>query len=144
MIQKDNTRTKSISEFIEIGLHNAIQFQNSSYFTIVNGEIMEDYNIYRDRYYQNIMKYVALYTMSDIEFKKYCYQPKRLSATLYNTVDYWYILLFINKMSTRMQFKKKQINILSYEGINYIKTLTKKEEQEITANKASIAKQLEN
>jgi archaellum component FlaG (FlaF/FlaG flagellin family) len=143
MIQKDNTATKTITEFIEKGLNNSIQFQNSSYFTIVNGEIMEDYNIYRDRYFHNIMQYTTEYTMGDDEFKKYQYQPKRLSADLYHTVDYWYILLCINKMSTRMQFKKKHINILTYGGIEYIKTLAKKEEGEIAANKISIAKQLE-
>jgi hypothetical protein len=123
-------------------MESSVQFQNASYFTLINEEIMEDYNIFRDVYYIELMNYTELYTMSQEEFLKYRYQPKRLSYDLYKTVDYWYILLIINTMTSRMDFKKRIIRALTQEGLGYVKRIAKKEEYNISKNKNTIVKEL--
>jgi hypothetical protein len=138
-----NSYTRTVDEFIERSAENYMEFQNSSHYTLVDGVIMEDFNIFRDRYYDLIMhKYTKDRILSEDEFKKYRYRPKRLSNDLYGSIDYWYILLMINKMTTSMEFVKKRIKILTMGGIAYCKTVFMKEELDINANKKKIAEQL--
>lgn len=142
MIIRTNIHTRTLSEYIDASMESSVQFQNASYFTLINEEIMEDYNIFRDVYYIELMNYTELYTMSQEEFLKYRYQPKRLSYDLYKTVDYWYILLIINTMTSRMDFKKRIIRALTQEGLGYVKRIAKKEEYNISKNKNTIVKEL--
>lgn len=140
----DNSATISMEAFIDISLKNSIQFQNSSYFMMVGDTLFEDYNIIRDRYYSQIMQYTTLATLSDAEYLKYKYRPKAMSAVLYGTIDYWYILLLINKMSSIIQFKKKKVRVLTSDGIRFIKKILQKEEENISDNKLNINRQITN
>ena len=55
MTIKGNIVTKTLDDFSSIGSQNSLQFQNSSYFKVINGEVLEDFNIFRDRYYKALM-----------------------------------------------------------------------------------------
>lgn len=138
MLIKDNFGEKTIDSFISKSLPNSVQFQNASYYTVVDGRVMEDFNLFRDRYYAQLLSYTEKLSMTNEEFEKYKYRPKKLSASLYRCTDYWYILLIINKMSSILQFKKKNILVLNTDGIRFIKYVLKKEEDEIDQNKLSI------
>lgn len=139
MTQLKNIDTKTIDEFVSQSINNSIEFQNSSYFEVVDSEIIsEEYNIFRDRYYGLIINYTESYTMSDSDFIKYKYRPKLLSADLYNSIDYWYILLMVNNMSSILEFTKKNIKVLTTDGIAYIKSICKKEESTIAINKTEV------
>ena len=140
MTIKPNCQTKTVDLFVEKSKKNSIQFQNSSYFMEVNGQILEDMNIFRDRYYPQLMAYSSEYTISDEQFYQVKYKPKYLSAILYGTVDYWYILLVINKMFSIMDFNRKKIKILTSDGVNYVKNVLMKEESEISENKDEVMK----
>lgn len=138
MTQKGNIHCQTIDDFVRIGKTNSVQFQNSSYFKEIDGQILEDYNIFRDRYYKKLMSYTEMMTMTDDEFRKYKYRPKVLSAQLYETVDYWYILLIINGMYSCMDFNKRKIRVLTYEGTRFIKNALMKEEIDISENKTQV------
>ena len=84
------------------------------------------------------MSYTEMMTMTDDEFRKYKYRPKVLSAQLYETVDYWYILLIINGMYSCMDFNKRKIRVLTYEGTRFIKNALMKEEVDISENKTQV------
>jgi archaellum component FlaG (FlaF/FlaG flagellin family) len=139
-----NSATRTIDDYVKRSSENYLQFQNSSHYTVVDGEIMEDFNIFRDRYYDTIMnQYTVDRILTEEEYQKYKYRPKRLSSDIYGTIDYWYILLMINKMSSTLQFTKKRIKVLSIEGTIFIKNLYKKEESELIRNKNEIKKKLQ-
>ena len=138
MTQKGNTQCVTIDEFTEIGKVNSVQFQHSSYFQEIDGQILEDYNIFRDRYYKKLMSYTIDYVMTDEEYRRYKYRPKFLSAKLYETVDYWYILLMINNMYSCMDFNKRKIRVLTYEGTQYMRNVLMKEERDISLNKKKV------
>ena len=138
MTIKGNIVTKSIDDFCKIGSQNSIQFQNSSYFKEIDGEVLEDFNIFRDRYYKALMSYTRVYEFSDQDFYKYKYRPKFLSAELYDTVDFWYILLIINNMYSCMDFNRKKIKVLTYEGVTFVKNILMKEEKDIAENKVQV------
>lgn len=143
MTIRPNCRSRDVDEFIEKSKDNSVQFHNSSYFKNVDGQIIEDMNIFRDRYYPQLMAYTEEYTISDSDFIKIKYKPKTLSAQLYGSIDYWYILLIVNKMFSIMDFNRKTIRVLTIEGINYIKNVLMKEEAEISQNKSDVLKTLE-
>jgi hypothetical protein len=137
-----NGTSRTVDDFIKNSIDNYLEFQNSSHFTVVNGEVMEDFNIFRDRYFDAIMSYTETRTLKDSEIKKYRYRPKRLSYDLYQCIDYWYILLMINRMSSMMEFNKRTIKVLTYEGVTFLKNLAKKEENDIILNKKEIETEL--
>jgi hypothetical protein len=140
-----NSFTRTIDDFVKRSETNYLEFQNSSHYALVNDKIMEDFNIYRDRYYDTIIQqYATERILTDDEFKKYKYRPKRLSNDIYGTIDYWYILLMINKMSSVFQFVKKKIKVLTIEGTVYLKNLYKKEEDDVIRNKTNIREKLKN
>ncbi len=137
-----NSYAKTIDIFVDQSIDNYLEFQNSSHHIVINGVILEDYNIFRDRYYDTIMQYTENITLSVDDMKKYKYRPKRLSTDRYHTIDYWYILLMINKMSSALEFTKRNINVLTYNGVEFLKMLAKKEESEIKENRKQIRTQL--
>ena len=140
----NNSKTQTIDQFVKNSTESYLQFQNSSYYKVINGEIMEDFNIFRDRYFDTIMQYTEIKVFTDDEHRRYKYRPKRLSAALYSTIDYWYILLMINKMSSILEFDKKKIKILNYGGVAFLKSLAKKEENLIAENKNQVRETLKN
>lgn len=145
MVFRTNSHTRSMKDFVDSSLPNSLQLQNSSYFMVDSDtSIIEDMNIFRDRYYNQLMSYAIPMVFSDDEYNMYKYRPKKLSAELYDTIDYWYILLIINKMSTMLQFKKKVVKVLSSDGVRFIKTILQKEEKEISENKLVVNKDLKN
>lgn len=139
MRQNANGKCKTIDDFVRIGKTNSIQWQNSSYYTSVNGIVMEDFNIFRDRYYPKLMGYLEDYTMDSERFtNEFKYRPKALSYELYGTIDYWYLLLIVNQMCSAMQFTKKKIKVISQNGIAYIKAAMLKEESNLEENKLQV------
>lgn len=138
MTIKGNIVTKTLDDFSSIGSQNSLQFQNSSYFKVINGEVLEDFNIFRDRYYKALMSYTRDYEFTTENFNRYKYRPKFLSAELYDTVDFWYILLIINNMYSCMDFNRKKIKVLTYEGVTFIKNVMMKEEKDIAENKKQV------
>ena len=81
MTIKPNCQTKTVDSFVEKSKKNSIQFQNSSYFMEVDGQILEDMNIFRDRYYPQLMAYSSEYTISDEQFYQVKYKPKNFFLT---------------------------------------------------------------
>jgi len=133
-----NTNLRTIDDFIKISTENFVQFQNSSYFKVINGEILEDSNIFRDRYFNKIMEFTSIRILNDSDINKYRFRPKRLSSDMYNTVDFWYILLMINNMTSCTDFNKRRIRVLTSDGVNFLRTIVKKEETAISKNKEEI------
>jgi hypothetical protein len=141
MQQVHNGRTANMADFVEKSLSNGIEFQNSSYYTVIDGIIEEDYNIFRDRYYAEILSYTELRAFNETEFdQKYKFRPKRLSNDLYGSIDYWYLLLLVNDMSNPMDFKKRLIRVFTSSGIDRLRDILKKEEEDILKNKADTVK----
>ena len=58
--------------------------------------------------------------MNSEEFRKYQYNPSRLSDFLYGTTEYGWLLLFINEMYSIAEFHKETIYILKPAEINVL------------------------
>lgn len=138
MREISNVNSKTIDIFRERTKVNSVEMENSSYYTFFDGHVFEDSNLFRDKYFNLLLNNSEIKILNDYEYAKYYKRPKLLSADLYNTTSYWYILLILNRMKSVNEFKKHKIRVLTNEGHEIIKKILIKEESDIELNKNTI------
>ena len=73
--------------------------------------------------------------LDDAEFNKYQYQPKLLSQYLYDSTEYYYIIVFLNQMASVKEFNKRKIKLIRPKDLsNILSAIYSSEESFITAN----------
>ena len=113
----DSTTTSTLESFINYkNLDNNVYYKDLSIFekSIDGKSVLLSYNILND-YRKEIFDFIIPITLTDEEFQKYQYQPKKLAYDLYGSTEYYYMILFINSMTNIKEF-----NIIDYK--NNIKT----------------------
>lgn len=107
----------TIDDLVEWGKEQEISYRNlhkGAYITnlqsgdvirIPLNSIMSDY-----RYF--IEPYIIEIEMNDEELYLYQFKPKSLSYKLYETTEYWSVLLMINNCVSKIDFNKKRIKVL--------------------------------
>lgn len=86
--------------------HEMTLIQNEQTGEIIRVPAMSLMNKYR-HFLQEIV--TVKFKMSDEEFRKYKYAPKRLSFDLYGTTEYWSALLELNNCLSISDFNKQWI-----------------------------------
>ena len=86
--------------------HEMTRIQNEQTGEIIRVPAMSLMNKYR-HFLQEIV--TVKFKMSDEEFRKYKYAPKRLSFDLYGTTEYWSALLELNNCLSISDFNKQWI-----------------------------------
>ena len=107
----------TIDDLVEWGKEQEISYRNlhkGAYITnlqsgdvirIPLNSIMSDY-----RYF--LEPYIIEIEMNDEELYLYQFKPKSLSYKLYETTEYWSVLLMINSCVSKIDFNKKRIKVL--------------------------------
>lgn len=107
----------TIDDLIEWGKEQEVSYRNlhkGAYITdlqsgdvirIPLNSIMSDY-----RYF--LEPYIIEVEMNDEELYLYQYKPKSLSYKLYDTTEYWSVLLMINNCVSKIDFNKQKIKVL--------------------------------
>lgn len=70
------------------------------------------YNSIINKYREAFDPYIVRIELTEEEQRKYRFNPRRMSNDLYNTVEYWEILLYINEMSSCIEFDKQYVNVV--------------------------------
>ena len=86
--------------------HEITLIQNEQTGEIIRVPAMSLMNKYR-HFLQEIV--TVKFKMSDEEFRKYKYAPKRLSFDLYGTTEYWSALLELNNCLSISDFNKQWV-----------------------------------
>lgn len=86
--------------------------------SVMNTIVPEDLII--ENYTYELNKYKIKYTLNAEDFRKYKYNPARLSNDLYDTCEYAWLLLFINEMYSEAEFNKENIYILKPAAIRLL------------------------
>ena len=64
------------------------------------------------RYFPEFKTAIERHELTEADYKKYRFNPKRLSYDLYGTTELWGLLLDINEISSAIEFDLKTINVL--------------------------------
>ena len=74
--------------------------------------IMDNVAQYHRRFLRPLVKTV---TFSSEDYRKYRYNPWRLSNDLYGTTELWFMILHLNEMYSANEFDKRSIKIYNKE-----------------------------
>jgi hypothetical protein len=71
-----------------------------------------------DRYRFILDEYIYQYTIPEDEFVRYRFNPKMLSYDLYDTTEYWFLLLAINNCVSKIDFTNNTVKIIDPKSIS--------------------------
>jgi hypothetical protein len=132
-----NIYNKSLSELDNINSHNYFKNKNKLIFIDEEGQIKEEINISIPSY--KIIERNYDYLKIESEYKKmdnkYINRPDYLSFDEYGTVNFWFILMYINDCFNIKEFNLRYIYIPSYEAITELIEEHNSQTQEIIYNK---------
>lgn len=129
---------ETIDELIENGLGDPYCPDKLCYRTVVtenNKSIIIPTESFIDKYYDIIRdEYCEKMTMTDEDYEKYKYNPKRLSYDSFGTVELWHLILRINNMSSVLEFNKKTIYMVDDLFLEVLDEMITLEEDEKAKN----------
>ena len=76
--------------------------------------------------------------MTDTEFERWKYNPKRMCKEMYGTPELWTEILFINHMVGITEFKKQTVKLYTLGIIDAINELLMIYKMDIADNRASL------
>lgn len=131
-----NIYNKSLSELDNINSHNYFKNKNKLIFIDEEGQIKEEINISIPSY--KIIERNYDYLKIESEYKKmdnkYINRPDYLSFDEYGTVNFWFILMYINDCFNIKEFNPRYVYIPSYEAITELIEEHNPQTQEIIYN----------
>ena len=142
----DSTTTSTLESFINYkNLDNNVYYKDLSIFekSIDGKSVLLSYNILND-YRKEIFDFVIPITLTDEEFQKYQYQPKKLAYDLYGSTEYYYMILFINSMTNIKEFNRRRINLMRAKDMSSVLSAIYSSESEYIERTQQLITQIEN
>ena len=142
----DSTTTSTLESFINYkNLDSNIYYKDLSIFekSIDGKSVLLSYNILND-YRKEILDFVIPITLTNEEFQKYQYQPKKLAYDLYGSTEYYYMILFINSMTNIKEFNRRRINLMRAKDMSNVLSAIYSSESEYIERTQQLISQIEN
>lgn len=127
----------SLSSVLYQGKKSPVMLGNNTIQHMIgNNKIIVD-SIYRE-YRSFLMDRSAKVKLTDLEFSKYKYNPKKLSLDLYQTMELWFILLQLNDMRHFIDFTKKVIYIIHPQYIDVVSDVINNNSDRLKKNQLNV------
>lgn len=142
----DSTTTSTLESFINYkNLDSNVYYKDLSIFekSIDGKSVLLSYNILND-YRKEIFDFVIPITLTNEEFQKYQYQPKKLAYDLYGSTEYYYMILFINSMTNIKEFNRRRINLMRAKDMSNVLSAIYSSESEYIERTQQLITQIEN
>ena len=142
----DSTTTSTLESFINYkNLDSNIYYKDLSIFekSIDGKSVLLSYNILND-YRKEIFDFVIPITLTNEEFQKYQYQPKKLAYDLYGSTEYYYMILFINSMTNIKEFNRRRINLMRAKDMSSVLSAIYSSESEYIERTQQLISEIEN
>lgn len=142
----DSTTTSTLESFINYkNLDNNVYYKDLSIFekSIDGKSVLLSYNILND-YRKEIFDFIIPITLTNEEFQKYQYQPKKLAYDLYGSTEYYYMILFINSMTNIKEFNRRRINLMRAKDMSNVLSAIYSSESEYIERTQQLITQIEN
>ena len=100
------------------------------------------FNIYSilDRYMDDLESLIEEIELSDKEYIRYKYQPKRLCVDLYDCADLAPLILKINNMTSILEFNKQTLRLFRTSIIDYLNEIIILENRRMNLNERNLEK----
>ena len=96
----------TVSEQIQNAVNAEVSYRKlHEHAIVVNNQSGDTINVYQ-------------YTIPEDEFVRYRYNPKMLSYDLYDTTEYWFLLLAINNCVSKIDFTNNTVKIIDPKSIS--------------------------
>ena len=142
----DSTTTSTLESFINYkNLDNNVYYKDLSIFekSIDGKSVLLSYNILND-YRKEIFDFIIPITLTNEEFQKYQYQPKKSAYDLYGSTEYYYMILFINSMTNIKEFNRRRINLMRAKDMSSVLSAIYSSESEYIERTQQLITQIEN
>lgn len=142
----DSTTTSTLESFINYkNLDNNVYYKDLAIFekSIDGKSVLLSYNILND-YRKEIFDFIIPITLTNEEFQKYQYQPKKLAYDLYGSTEYYYMILFINSMTNIKEFNRRRINLMRAKDMSSVLSAIYSSESEYIERTQQLITQIEN
>ena len=142
----DSTTTSTLESFINYkNLDNNVYYKDLSIFekSIDGKSVLLSYNILND-YRKEIFDFIIPITLTNEEFQKYQYQPKKLAYDLYGSTEYYYMILFINSMTNIKEFNRRRINLMRAKDMSSVLSAIYSSESEYIERTQQLISEIEN
>ena len=142
----DSTTTSTLESFINYkNLDNNVYYKDLAIYekSIDGKSVLLSYNILND-YRKEIFDFVIPITLTNEEFQKYQYQPKKLAYDLYGSTEYYYMILFINSMTNIKEFNRRRINLMRAKDMSSVLSAIYSSESEYIERTQQLITQIEN
>lgn len=101
-------------------------------------KIIINYTSLIDKYQDFMSKIIIDYEMTDEEFIKYKFQPKRFCMDMYGTTELWSTLLRINNMVSAIQFTNKKIKAFTQDIFDVLNEILILEDDRLKRNRIEV------
>jgi len=132
------TKCNTIQDLIEFGktqdISHAKLHLKSSFIDNNNTRIIVNYTSLLDKYHDHLRKIISTVTLSEEEFAKYKFQPKRLSFEIYGTTELWSMILRINNLTSASQFTMKTLKLFTMDIFDVINEILILEDDALKLN----------
>lgn len=108
----DVTKIKTIEDLISLGKKNSLTLNNTNLYTNKDDINFPYQNIFREHYRSLIMRYCKKLQLSEKLCYHYKFKPKTFCLDLYKSTDMWHLLLWINNMTSIIEFDENRIKNL--------------------------------
>lgn len=128
-----------IDDFIDAG--QSLAFGHEKYmlkYQTEQSKIVVPMQSLIQKYRGAFRKYIVEYEMTDKEFERWKYNPKRMCKEMYGTPELWTEILFINHMVGITEFKKQTVKLYTLGIIDAINELLMIYKMDIADNRASL------
>ncbi len=136
--------TSTIQQLITAGKH--LQYTSDTlslkeHIKLADGTVVV-FNLYSllDRYMDELEQFIMTIELSDEEYLKYRFQPKRLCLDIYNCPDLAPLILKINNMVSLLEFDKQSVRLFKTNIIKILNEIKTLEKDRFNLNASEISK----
>ena len=135
---------KTVSEQIKKGNSielNIANFHTKDVLNTTNDKIVVNTLSILNNYMYFLKQYITEIKLDINEIQKYAYKPKLLCYDIYNTIEYYDLILRVNNMDSVMDFSPENIKTLKVFGgdiSGFLNEVKIKEKNAITANNNTV------
>ncbi len=140
------TNNSTIKDVIVEGKHKKFMPETLCFKEILlnssENKFVVNWSYVYEKYYELLLEHVVTVTLTDKEYMKYRYQPKRLAEDLYGEKDLYFLLLRVNYIYSIINFDFKELKVFRASVIPLINEILVIESESYIDNEMNVIREI--